>query len=161
MCIRDRDQVAAFVTRLYEKLLGRSPDLSGKGTWVTELKSGRMGGADVASGFVTGVELKNRNLDDETYVGLLYETFMDRTADAGGMQSWLDWMSQGISRNLVFRGFVESGEYEKICASYGIDRGTLNLPNYADRNLNLTLFVIRLYTKALDRPCLLYTSRCV
>lgn len=145
------DQVAAFVTRLYEKLLGRSPDLSGKGTWVTELKSGRMGGADVASGFVTGVELKNRNLDDETYVGLLYETFMDRTADAGGMQSWLDWMSQGISRNLVFRGFVESGEYEKICASYGIDRGTLNLPNYADRNLNLTLFVIRLYTKALDR----------
>ena len=79
MCIRDRgkvDQVAAFVTRRYEKLLGRSPDLSGKGTWVTELKSGRMGGADVASGFVTSVELKNRNLDDETYVGLLYETFI-------------------------------------------------------------------------------------
>lgn len=145
------DQVSAFVTRLYTTLMDRNPDTDGKGMWVSQLKSGAMGGAEVAYGFVVSTELKNRNLTDDQYVEAMYETFMDRASDASGKASWLDWMAQGVSRNLVFKGFVESSEFNSICQRYGIERGTVTFPNYADQNLLVTLFVLRLYTKALDR----------
>ena len=44
--------VEGFVTRLYENVLGRTPDQKGLDAWVNVLKSGTNGGEEVAKGFI-------------------------------------------------------------------------------------------------------------
>ena len=144
-------KVQAFVTRLYNKCLDRNPDTSGLYHWTTLLNSGTLTGADVAKGFVFSKEYTMKNTSNEEFVEMLYIVFMDRNSDASGKAHWVNYLNQGLSREYVFRGFVQSAEYTAICNSYGIQRGTVTLTQARDQNPNLTMFVSRLYTQALGR----------
>ena len=46
---------------------------------------------------------------------------------------------------------MESNEYVDVCNSCGIVSGEVGLPDARDQNPNLTMFVSRLYSKALGR----------
>ena len=144
-------QISAFTTRLYEKCLGRDPDNSGLVHWTQVLANKERSGAQVAYGFVFSEEYKNKKTTDEQFVEMLYRVFMDREADTAGKAHWMDLLSQGISREYVFRGFAQSQEYTNICNSYNINRGTVTLSQARDRNVNLTKYVNRMYTQALGR----------
>ena len=108
-------------------------------------------GAQVAYGFVFSKEYTQRHTSDADYVEMLYQVFMDRASDAGGKQHWLDLLSQGVSREYVFRGFAQSTEYTNICYAYGIERGSFKTTQARDVNVNVTSYVNRMYTKALGR----------
>ncbi len=149
--VMDTTKVRAFVTRLYEKCLGRTPDTAGLNSWSNALIDGRSDGATTGFGFVFSQEYLNKNTSNEDYVEMLYEVFLDRASDAGGKASWVSLLEQGISREYVFKGFVESAEYSNICSSYGINRGTFATSQPRDVNFGLTSFVSRLYTKVLGR----------
>ncbi len=56
-----------------------------------------------------------------------------------------------MSRVGALRGFAESAEFTRICASYGITRGSLPPTEPRDMNFGVTMFVARCYTKALNR----------
>lgn len=144
-------QVEAFVTRLYEKVLGRQPEAEGKAYWTAELMNRRKSGAVVGYGFVFSNEYKSRNVSDADFVEMLYVVFMNRGSDAAGKAFWMDLLQQGMSREYVFRGFAHSQEYTQICNSYGIDRGTVELKQARDQNVNLTKFVNRIYVQGLNR----------
>ena len=60
-------------------------------------------------------------------------------------------LSNGVSRQFVYKGFAESPEFDQICSDYGIERGTVILNESRDQNPKLTMFVYRLYDKALGR----------
>ena len=143
--------VESFVTRLYEKCLDREPDWEGMDTWTYILMSKKGTGASVAKGFVYSDEYIGKNVSDEEYLNMLYRVFLDREADEEGRNTWLGLMEQGLSRDYVFRGFVESPEYTSICQSYGIERGTVTLTQPRDKNPNMTRFVNRLYVYVLER----------
>ncbi len=143
--------VQSFVTRLYEKCLDREPDEEGMNTWPDILMSKKGTGASVAKGFVYSKEYIGKNVSDEEYLNMLYRVFLDREADAEGLDTWLGLMEQGLSRDYVFRGFVQSPEYTNICQSYGIERGTVTLTQPRDKNPNMTRFVNRLYVYVLGR----------
>ena len=147
----DATQVQAFVTRLYDKCLGRQPDEAGLQDWSNRLINGSMSGTRVAYGFVFSPEYKSRNTTDDVYVEMLYRVFLDRASDPSGKTNWLNALKQGASREYVFRGFAESQEFTQICASYGIDRGTYSLSQPRDQNIEVTAFVARLYQQALGR----------
>ncbi len=146
-----RKNIEAFVTRLYEKCLDREPDETGMNTWPNMLMSKKGTGASVAKGFVYSKEYIGKNVSDEEYLNMLYRVFLDREADAEGRSTWLGLMEQGLSRDYVFRGFVQSPEYTSICQSYGIERGTVTLTQPRDKNPNMTKFVNRLYVYVLGR----------
>ncbi len=146
-----RKNIEAFVTRLYEKCLDRQPDEEGMNTWPNILISKKGTGASVAKGFVYSKEYIGKNVSDEEYLNMLYRVFLDREADAEGLDTWLGLMEQGLSRDYVFRGFVQSPEYTNICKSYGIERGTVTLTQPRDKNPNMTRFVNRLYVYVLGR----------
>ena len=145
------EQIRNFVTRLYNKCLGRTPDSSGMEHWVSLLKNKQISGAETAYRFVFSVEYQNKKTTDEAYVDMLYSVFMDRSADAGGKAHWLDCLQNGLSREYVFRGFAMSQEYTNICSAYGIERGSVTLTQPRDQNPRLTAYVNRMYTKALGR----------
>ncbi len=142
---------SGFVTRLYTTLLKRDPDLNGHASWVKVLENHQDTGAGVAWGFVFSTELKNKNLSNTEFVTRLYRTFLDREADAAGLASWVKQLDNGISREMIFKGFAESQEFTAICRSYGIDRGSVNLTEPRDQNAGVTMFVFRCYQKALGR----------
>ncbi len=145
------EKIEGFVSRLYDKCLDRTADDEGMGTWTGILLSKTGTGASVARGFVYSKEYIGKNVSDEEYLNMLYRVFLDREADAEGLDTWLGLMEQGLSRDYVFRGFVQSPEYTNICKSYGIERGTVTLTQPRDKNPNMTRFVNRLYVYVLGR----------
>ena len=77
-----------------------------------------------SEGFFFSEEYLKKNVSDEEYVSDLYRAFMGREYDQGGLDYWLDKMNNGYTRDEVFAGFANSPEFERICANYGITRGT-------------------------------------
>ncbi len=147
----DAGQVSAFINRLYDLCFGRKADETGFADWNNALMSRNKTAAEVARGFFLSVEMKNRNLSDAEFVELLYQVMMNRSFDEGGRQYWLDSLTNGVSREFVYRGFAESQEFSNLCNSYGIERGTVTLGQYRDKNMQATGFIARLYTKMLGR----------
>ncbi len=143
--------VQAYVIRLYEKVLGRSPDVSGLRSWTELLLGGQSTGADVAAGFVFSDEYQRKSMGDGDFVEMLYQTMLNRASDAGGKAAWTRLLSCGVSRNGVFAGFANSREFQEICDTYQILRGEYRSDKIEDQNGNVTAFVSRMYTVALGR----------
>ena len=151
--VPDVNRVAAeaFVDRLYENVLARGADGPGKENWVSQLMNGETA-VNVAYGFIHSQEfLVNRNLSNRERVNVFYNTFLNRGADEPGMQNWLSQLNNGCSIDSLFYGFSQSPEFTDICASYGIVRGNFTVTEPRDKNLNLSAYVSRMYTKVLNR----------
>ena len=146
----ETDPIADFAERLYTTLLGRPSDEKGKAEWVTDLKNGRPA-ADVASGFVLSEELRNQNLSNSEFVDRMYRTLLDREADEAGKAEWVSALDNGCSYGYILNNFAGSQEFTNLCGSYGITAGTYVTSEPRDVNPDLTAFVSRMYTKALDR----------
>ena len=93
--------------------------------WTAALNSKQKDGAHVAYGFFFSPEFKNQNLSNENYVEILYQVLLGRASDSAGKADWVAQLKAGKDRLDVFRGFVHSKEFDAICASYGITRGTI------------------------------------
>ena len=147
----DRAQVEAYVTRLYQLCLGREPEPAGLKDWTDRMCSGRISGAEAARGFFFSDEFQLMNHTNDEYVERLYNVMMGRGSDYAGKTDWLYKLESGVGRMGVFKGFADSAEFDMICNSYGIKRGTVTVNEGRDRNPGLTTFVSRMYTKALGR----------
>lgn len=148
---RSGSPVQDYVTRLYQVVLDRTPRADEVSDWESRLVSGANTGAEVAAGFVFSDEYQRKNTSDEAYVDMLYRTLLGREPDAGGKADWLGWLSVGISRSGVFAGFANSAEFQRICDSYGVERGSFTSGEIVDRNYDVTAFVSRMYTVVLNR----------
>ena len=112
--------VTKFIARCYKVCLGRKGDEAGVNAWCNQILTGKNTAKQAAHGFVFSDEFKEKNLSDEEYVKTLYRVFMNREADPDGLDSWVTVLKNGESREHVFNGFADSGEFKKICDSYGI-----------------------------------------
>ncbi len=144
------DQVAAFVERMYTVALNRPSDAAGKANWVGMLNAGTHDGAGLAREFILGEEFALRGLSDEQYVDVLYHTFFNREADAGGKELWLAVLASGQTRAYVLSNFVNLDEFTILCDSYGIERGVM-FENGTAANPGIPKFVKRLYNNVLGR----------
>ncbi len=121
----DDSQIRAFVTRLYEVCLGRTPDDAGLDGWTDALVSHRNTGSEAAYGFIFSDEFKAKNYCNSCYIDHLYSAFMGREPDTEGHAGWMRVLEEeGQSRESVFNGFVGSDEFKALCQQYGIDPGT-------------------------------------
>ena len=146
-----RKQIEGFVSRLYSKILGRATDADGLSYYTQILMNKSASGSEIAFNFSNSPEFKNKNYSDDRYIEILYQAFMGRNSDANGKNYWKNMLANGVSREKVFKGFAESNEFSNICTNYGIERGNINLKDNRDQNAQLTMFVYRLYDKALGR----------
>lgn len=142
----------SFVVRLYEDALGRTSYQETEiDYWYSALHNGEKTGAEVAQGFFFSDEFKNKNLSDEMFVDILYRVMFDRAADDAGKADWLTKLSEGMSREYIYRGFANSQEFANVCGQYGVIQGSVSLGRYRDQNEGVTSFVNRLYVKLLER----------
>ena len=143
--------VKGFVWRLYETLLKREADIAGWKAWLQQLDTGAITGAQAAEGFIFSDEFVNQNLSNDEFVERMYATFLNRPSDPKGKAEWVDCLESGVSRRGIFYGFAESLEFTQLCEKYGIIRGNVELTEARDKNVGITKFISRLYTKALER----------
>lgn len=145
-------QLRAFIVRLYEQALGRvsytDAEIDG---WCQLLMKGESNGAEVAKGFFFSEEFKAKQVSDAEFVDLLYSVMFDSFPDAVGRKFWLSKLELGMSRDYIYWGFANSDQFTAVCGNYGVNRGTVTLDSYRDKNEGVTAFVMRLYSKLLGR----------
>ena len=126
--------VTDFVKRFYKEVLNRpqkqiDADTDGIADWVDRLISGRETGAQVAYGFVYSAEFRNRNVNDEDFVTIMYYSFFGREPDISGYNDWIEKLKNGTDRYDVLAGFTNSQEFRNLCAEYNINPGKLEKKN--------------------------------
>ena len=98
--------------RLYQAAFDRAPDVGGLGFQANQLDSGRTL-ASVAADFLASPEFQSKygNVDDATYVGLLYQHVLHRTAAQDEINYHVNQeLHNGYSRAEVLTFFSESPE---------------------------------------------------
>ncbi len=146
----NRQKATEFVTRLYEKVLGRTPDAGGLNDHVDALMRGASA-SDIAWGFFSSPEFSNKRLSNAQRVEIAYSAMLDRAADASGKADWTGKLDIGMSMRAVISGFSNAPEFRNLCSRWGLNPGTLYVVENRDRNQNATAFVQRLYQKVMNR----------
>lgn len=114
----NRDKATSFVNRLYLDILGREGDQEGLTNWVNALENGASG-QDVVSFFVFSEEFRNKNIDNATYISILYSVFLNRAPDESGFNYWNSRLDGGATREEIFAGICYSQEFEVRCLDAG------------------------------------------
>ena len=118
------NMINLFVGRLYSGCLHRLGDKAGIQYWVEGLINQSFDGASCAYSFVFSDEYLTYGENIGTFVLDLYQIFMNRNGAVDpGYSYWIEQLEGGMKREQVFEGFVNSPEFDTICASYGIIRG--------------------------------------
>ena len=140
-----------YVSRMYETVLERNDDAVGIADWYVRLMGGTCNGADVAYGFFFSPEYVPKAKTDDEYVRNLYKALFDRGADETGCNVWMEQLQGGVPRINVLKGFVDSGEFERLCGGYGIAQGTIDMEENGEVIYYSDQFVRRMYQEALKR----------
>ncbi|MCZ8259860.1 MAG: DUF4214 domain-containing protein, partial [Beijerinckiaceae bacterium] len=129
---------AAFVSTLYNNVLGRAADSQGLNDWVNLLNGG-MSRASVVVGFSESLEFQISSdiLAHAGQVYRIYDSAFNRQADAGGLDGWVNAMYGGAKIGDLVNGFMNSAEFTNTY-------GPINA-------LSNTAFVNLLYNNVLNR----------
>jgi hypothetical protein len=94
----------AWVTGLYQDLLGRNPDQAGLNAWLNALHGGQSP-ADIAYGFAASAEREGQRITAD------YQKYLGRAPESNVVPAWVDQFLHGASNEDVVAGFVGSAEY--------------------------------------------------
>ena len=83
---------------MYQNVLKRASDESGKNDWSGQLLDGKNCGAGLAQGFILSKEFTDQGVSDADFVDTLYATFFNRPADAEGRAYWLGELPDSLIR---------------------------------------------------------------
>ncbi len=115
-----------FATRLYTCCLKREPEVSGLSYWSLALTNLEQTGCSAAKAFFFSKEFDAMNVSDGKFVDRLYETFMDRKPSNEERNYWVKKLLYTLyTRREAIVFFGNSEEFANICATYGIDQGTM------------------------------------
>ena len=150
------EKIQAYVARCYKIILGRDADEGGMKTWVNELNSGRKAAAEIIDAFVKSAEFQNKKLSSADAVEILYKAMLDRPSDPAGKSSWVSQLEGGKPLQAVINGFCGSAEFGNLCKTYGINPGTVTVPDTqpevpAASDEKIQAFVSRCYKIILGR----------
>jgi len=121
------------VMDFYRGLLARTPDDGGFNNWVSQFRAAQCAGAgavsaraeDISSTFANGSEYAARNRTNAQYVGDLYNSFLRRGGDLGGVQFWIGALdSNAITRDGARQQFIEGTEFQGRVANI-VNQGCL------------------------------------
>ena len=145
-------RAAEFVRRAYRLILGREADPDGLRDWTERIANGSITATGLVQGFFGSQEFLSRNVSNEEFVSILYNTMLSRDGDPPGIQTWLSLLdAKGVSRNYILKGFADSAEFCALCDNYGLPKGTVELDEPRDWNPDRNVFIINAYMSAYER----------
>ncbi len=113
------DKLYSFIERFYNLILDRTPAPTEVYYWYDNIMEGKMTPKEVAGGFLYSKEFLDKNLDNESFVRVLYQAVMNRAAEEEGLRFWVGKLNDGeYSRQKVIEFFLDSEEFRKLSESY-------------------------------------------
>lgn len=142
-----------FVARIYTIALGREYDEDGLQYWCGLLEGQQTTGLDIFIRITDCPEFKDKGLNNEEYLKVLYGVFFDREPDTDGYYYWYYSLEEGMySRDEVLVNFAYSEEWQGICKKFGILPGVTPPTTDTVQNQDaIQGFVERLYSGCLGR----------
>jgi hypothetical protein len=125
------DNDRAFLSNMYQGILGRAPDEGGLDYWHGQLESGDMNEQQIFKSFAESPEfqgLYKNNPNDA--IGDLYQYSFNRAPDQGGLDYWLGQAKGGMGLGDMVNAFNNSQEGQNMRGindayfSYGNDLAT-------------------------------------
>jgi uncharacterized protein (DUF1800 family) len=108
----------ALISHYYQSILRRAPDAGGLAYWDSEITRLRGAGQDaketfiaMGSQFFDSPEYRALGRSDGEFLVDLYQSFFQRSPDAGGLAYWQSQLAQGVPRGVVLSGFQFSAEF--------------------------------------------------
>jgi N-acetylmuramoyl-L-alanine amidase len=141
------DAIEQFISRLYTLVVRREYSAAEIQAWAEILRSRAGNGGEVAFGFFFSPEFIGQKNPDDVFVEILYRTLLNRVPSPDEVDRWVGFLELGWPREDVFMGFVNSIEFDNLCAQAGIERGTYRPPPGG----LIHVFVTRLYLTTLGR----------
>ena len=106
----DGDVVDSF----YVSYLGRHAEQGGLGAWVDQMQAG-LNAEVIRAGILGSQEYYNRvGGADTSYVTALYQTFLNRLPDSGGLAAWTAILADPSKRQSVASGISNSDENRSV-----------------------------------------------
>ena len=117
-----------YIALLYQGALGRTPDAGGLRGWVqladnpsittlglyglSDISGNYNSNLSIAAGFTHSTEFiaEYGSLSDTQFVTQLYANILDRAPDSAGLNGWLSFIKDGMTREHALVGFAESNE---------------------------------------------------
>ena len=140
--------IESFVERLYKNILEREPDNSGLDYWINRINS--TSAEDAIMGFFYSKEFLSKNLSNEEFVKITYDTILGRAPDSSGLQHWVGKLDDGFSRLNILYGFMNSAEFKNLTSEYGV-RATNKGVNNDYPTTGVEGYVNRIYVQVLGR----------
>jgi hypothetical protein len=110
--------IVGLVTDYYFDILDRAPEPGGAEAWTAEIERIMSLGIDIKEGFIAvgkvffnSPEYLSKGKTNTAYVLDLYQAFLNRTPSQPEVDSWLAYLTQGVSRNEVLNFFIFSAEF--------------------------------------------------
>ncbi|MEM7197472.1 MAG: DUF4214 domain-containing protein, partial [Pseudomonadota bacterium] len=128
--------------RLYQAAYGRLPDSAGFDFWVGQVRAGAAY-STLAANFISAEEARARGVSTENsnteFVDALYQNILDRVADQGGRDFWLQQLASNTQTRVgVLVSFSQSQEFVTALAENidfllaGLGNGAINLDGFTD-----------------------------
>lgn len=147
----NRPDTTAFVEHLYVRALGRHADDGAINSYGALVNSGASGG-DIIRAVFSSDEFLARNLNDNDYIEVVYQTLLGRESDISGRTAWSNAFANGVSRSSMIEEFINSSECADLCLRYGLSTGGTDASNITvDSASKVRSFVSRLYRNCLGR----------
>ncbi|MBK8321709.1 MAG: DUF4214 domain-containing protein [Betaproteobacteria bacterium] len=108
------------VIDFYRGVLSRLPDTGGFNFWVQQFRTAQCSGAaavntqveSISGSFMNGGEYIGRNRTNAQFVGDLYNSFLRRGGDQGGVLFWIGQLNGGAPRNSIRQQFITTPEFQ-------------------------------------------------
>ena len=146
--------ISAYVTRLYQTCLDRTPDSGGLAAWSNSIATGGDTAASAGAYFFSCAEYLNCAHTDTQFVTALFSALLNRQPGASEISSWVGQLSSGVmTRSDVFASICASQEFNTLYTSYGITPGSITASAYdmGEDPTSVRAFVRRLYLTCLGR----------
>ncbi|MDF1831611.1 MAG: DUF4214 domain-containing protein [Porticoccaceae bacterium] len=103
---------ALGIARLYQAAFDRTPNTTELNMWVDQWEVEQLSFKEIANALSNSSEfLENYgNLDDTSFINLIYNHVLDRDPDQGGLAFWEKSLENGLDRGEVLSHFSESLE---------------------------------------------------
>jgi hypothetical protein len=108
-----REHYTDFVTKAYQKYLGRGPDTGGLNAWVDAMQNHGLTDEQLEANFISSPEfIQNQGGTASGWITGMYKTLLGRTPSQSEIDTWMHVLQSGATNYQVAFGFAASQERE-------------------------------------------------
>lgn len=135
--------IDAYIRQLYKGALSREADTTGFNYWKGEYKNflklnGGKSINDLIIGIYTSSEAKTNLNTNTKFVNAMYTGILGRSADSGGLSSFVSKLNGGTSRKDLLNQFMGTTEFKTLVAFYNFAESVSYNPSTYTATTNYT-----------------------